>query len=217
MARYGILHDLGRCTGCMTCIIACKEENLTRPSVWWDKVLELESRAPESILYFRYACMHCDNPPCMEACPEQAIYKRPDGIVLIDHEKCQGHGQCKEACPYGVIDMNPDEDYFPDQELPIQKNSGAHRIHLPGKASTCTLCAHRIDAGIEPACVAECPSKVMIFGDLDDPESPIREKFSRSEQLLALRETQPKVTYIVPKGLLKRLEEKITKNPTMPG
>ena len=72
MTRYGILLDLNRCTGCMTCVIACKQENLTRPGVWWNKVLELESESLDRIVYFRYACMHCDNPPCVAACPEQA-------------------------------------------------------------------------------------------------------------------------------------------------
>ncbi|MBW2000586.1 MAG: 4Fe-4S binding protein, partial [Deltaproteobacteria bacterium] len=76
MARYGIVVDLNRCTGCMTCVIACKQENLTRPGVWWDRVLELERESLGRIIYFRYACMHCDNPPCAKACPEHAIYKR---------------------------------------------------------------------------------------------------------------------------------------------
>jgi molybdopterin-containing oxidoreductase family iron-sulfur binding subunit len=201
----------------MTCVIACKEENLTRPGVWWNKVLQLEDETLQSILYFRYACMHCDNPPCVEACPEKAVYIHPDGIVLTDQDKCQGHGQCMDACPYGVIHMNPDREYFSGQSLPFQETSGAHRIHAPGKASTCTLCVHRIDQGREPACVTACPSKVMTFGDLDDPKSPIQDKLSNSEPLLASRETNPKVTYIIPKDLSKRIEERIIKNPTMAG
>jgi molybdopterin-containing oxidoreductase family iron-sulfur binding subunit len=215
MARYGIVLDLNRCTGCMTCVIACKQENLTRPGVWWNKVLELENETLDRIIYLRYACMHCDNPPCVEACPEHAIYKREDGIVLIDHEKCKGHGECAQACPYGVIDMNPDEDYFPGQKLPFEVTSDTHRIHVPGKASTCTLCVHRIDQGKEPACVVGCPSKVMIFGDLDDPSSPIREKLSKSEQLLAFEGTNPKVSYVIPKNISKQIEQRVIGNPRM--
>jgi len=215
MARYGILHDLNRCTGCMTCVIACKQENFTRPGVWWNKVLELESESLDRIVYFRYACMHCDNPPCVAACPEQAIYKRPDGIVLIDQEKCQGHGECVKACPYGVIDVNPEQDYFSGQNPPFEGIAEAHRMHPPGKASTCTLCVHRIEQGREPACVEECPSKVMVFGDLDDPKSPIREKLWRSEQLLASKGTQPKVSYVFPQNTSKQVEQRVMKNPRM--
>ena len=159
--------------------------------------------------------MHCDNPPCVKACPEQAIYKRPDGIVLIDQEKCQGHGECMKACPYGVIHMNPDQDYFPGEKAAFEGMAEAHRMHLPGKASTCTLCVHRIEQGREPACVEECPSKVMVFGDLDDPNSPIREKLWRSEQLLASKGTQPKVSYIFPQNMSKQIEQRVLENPKM--
>ena len=217
MARYGMILDLNRCTGCMTCVLACKQENFTRPGVWWNKVFTLEDVSSESILYFRYGCMHCDNPPCAKACPEGAIYKRPDGIILMDRDKCKGHGECLEACPYGVIDMNPDQEYFPGQKLPFQESPESHRLHIPGKASTCTLCVHRIEQGREPACVAGCPSKVMIFGDLNDPESPIHEKLSKSESLLTSENTNPKVTYIIPENIKKLIEARITENPKMTG
>ena len=215
MARYGILLDLNRCTGCMTCVMACKEENLTRPGVWWNRVLELESESHNRITYFRYACMHCDDPPCVPACPEHAIYKRPDGIVLIDHERCQGQGECMKACPYGVIDRNPDQHYFPGKEMPFESILDTHRRHPRGQASTCTMCVHRIELGKEPACVAGCPSKVMIFGDLDDPESPIQKKFPRSKSLLSSKSTNPKVSYIVPEGMWDSLEQRIRENPNM--
>ena len=102
MAKYGIIVDLDRCTGCMTCVIACKQENLTRPSVWWNKILELESESLDRITYVRHACMHCENPPCLYSCPNDAIYQHPDGIVLISHQKCGGAGDCVDACPYAV-------------------------------------------------------------------------------------------------------------------
>ncbi len=207
--------DLNRCTGCMTCVMACKEENLTRPGVWWNRVLALESESLDRMTYLRYACMHCDDPPCVPVCPEHAIYKSPDGIVLIDQEKCHGHGACMKACPYDVIDRNPDQDYFPEEKLPFEETPDAHRIHPRGKASTCTLCVHRIEQGKEPACVAGCPSRVMVFGDLDDPESPIREKYQRSRPLLSSEGTNPKISYIVPEGMWEPLEQRIKENPRM--
>ena len=90
MARYGLIVDLNICTGCMTCMLACKQENLTRPGIQWTKMLELESPTLDQITYVRQACMHCDDPPCVEACPSKAISKRADGIVLIDQKKCVG-------------------------------------------------------------------------------------------------------------------------------
>ena len=64
MARYGIIVDLNRCTGCMTCVLACKQENLTGPGIWWNKILEIESETLDSAHYVRYACMHCEKPAC---------------------------------------------------------------------------------------------------------------------------------------------------------
>jgi len=159
--------------------------------------------------------MHCDDPPCVEACPEHAIYKRLDGIVFIDQEKCKGRSECIKACPYGVIETNPDQDYFPGKTLPFEETSKSHRQHLSGKATACTLCVHRIELGREPACVEGCPSRAMIFGDLDDPDSPIRKNISEAVQILASKGTNPKVSYIVPSDVLKSIEQRVIENPKM--
>ena len=215
MAKYGIIVDLDRCSGCMTCVIACKQENLTRPGVWWNKILELENETLDRITYLRHACMHCEDPPCLAACPHAAIYRRPDGIVLIDHDKCEGAGNCADACPYGAIDINPATDYFPDQKLPFEEEPAPHRRHPPGKAGTCTLCVHRIDAGREPLCVESCTATAMIFGDLNDPNSLIHKKLGKSVQLLAAEGTHSKVRYICSDNLLEELETRVRKNPKM--
>ncbi len=215
MARYGIVVDLNRCTGCMTCVLACKEENRTGPGIWWDSVLEIEDETLDHIIYVRYACMHCDNPPCVAACPEKAIFKRPDGIVLIDQQKCKGHRECVKACPYGVIVTNPRQNYFPEKEGEDKGTIPDYQNQVSGKASKCTLCAHRIDAGKEPACVVACPSKAMVFGDLEDPESRISEKLGKAEALRQEADAQPKVFYVVPNNFLKPLEERVKQNPKM--
>ena len=195
MVKYGIIVDLDRCTGCMTCVIACKQENLTRPAVWWNKILELESEALDRIIYLRHACMHCENPPCLHSCPNEAIYQRPDGIVLIDHEACDGCQTCVSACPYGAIDINPDADYFAGRKLPFEQAQESHRRQPPDKASKCTLCVHRIEAGQEPVCVSGCPSKAMIFGNREDSGSLIYKKLVKSAPLLPGERTRPKVGY----------------------
>ena len=215
MARYGLIVDLNKCTGCMSCVIACKQENLTRPKVFWNKILEIENETFDHISYVRHACMHCDDPACMDACSAGAIYKRPDGIVLIDHKKCIGAGDCIKACPYCVIDMNRDLDYFPGKKLPYEEKAAPYRMQVPGKASKCTLCVHRIDQGKVPVCVEGCPSEALIFGDLDDSKSLIRKKLWESVQLLALERTNPKVSYIAPKNLSKRVERRVIDNPKM--
>lgn len=215
MAKYGIIVDLKRCTGCMTCVIACKQENLTRPGVWWNKILELESEILDRITYVRHACMHCENPPCVRSCPNDAIYQRPDGIVLINRQKCEGAGDCVEACPYGAIDINPAVGYFNDQKLPFEEGKESHRRHPPGKAGSCTLCVHRIDIGQEPVCVTGCPSKAMIFTDFDNPQNTIDKKPGKSEAWLSSGGTRPKVRYICNRNLLKTIEKKIRKKPKM--
>lgn len=201
MARYGIVVDVARCTGCMTCMVACKEENRTRPGIWWNKVFQIENDVSGSIVYIRHACMHCDLPPCMDACSQKAIYKRPDGIVLIDETKCRGDGDCVLACPYDAIEINSDQVYFSEWGVSDEDVSLINRIHPPGKASKCNFCVHRIDKGKEPACVESCPSTAMTFGDLDDPDSPVQQKRRQPVPLLNHQKFRPNVSYMMPEPI----------------
>jgi dimethyl sulfoxide reductase iron-sulfur subunit len=212
MARYGLIVDLNTCTGCMTCVLACKQENLTRPGVQWNRIMEIENATFDHITYMRHACMHCDDPPCVNACSSKAISKRADGIVLIDQKKCVGSRGCVDSCPYGVPRLNPKEEYFPGDTLPYEKNAPPFRVQIVGKATKCTLCAHRVDRGKEPACVEACPSKALIFGDLDDPKSAIRKRLWQSKQLLADQGTHPKVSFIIPRNLVKSSEQQIVES-----
>lgn len=155
--RYGLVIDLDRCTGCQTCVVACKtEHNLEQISGIRVETIGGHGRDipagqyPNfSMSYLPIPCMHCNMPSCIPACPTEAIYRRQDGIVLIDEDKCDGCLICQEACPYGVLGYNA----------------------KTNKVWKCTLCAHRIDEGIEPFCVTCCEMEAMFFGDIADSAS----------------------------------------------
>lgn len=140
---YGLVFEARRCIGCRTCVIACKVENGIEEGAWMRMLnnsgTNIDRPAGQyprlSLSWQINVCRHCENPPCREACPEEgAISQRPDGIVLVDGERCTGCRACGEACPYDAIRFNPGD----------------------GRAEKCTLCSHRIDQGLEPFCVKEC-------------------------------------------------------------
>ncbi len=174
MARMAMLIDLTRCIGCDTCTMACKQENGTPVDVFFARVLNIEAGEFPNVkrVYVPVLCNHCDNAPCLKSCPNKAIFRRPDGIVLIDQDRCRGTGACVTACPYGNIFLTQqDRWYLPDDE-PYETRYVRPRLN-ENVARKCTYCAHRVDVGLEPACVVSCPTKARIFGDLEDPESEV--------------------------------------------
>jgi len=179
--------EITKCNGCHNCQIACKDEHcgndwspIAKPQPltgqFWTKVVDrVRGQVPKvKVAYEHTICQHCDDAPCIKACREQAIYKRPDGIVIIDPEKCKGSHNCIEACPYpGVIFFNEDL-----------------RI-----AQKCTFCAHLLDQGwTETRCVEACPTGAFTFGDEEDPE--IKALMAEAEVLRPELGTKPRVYYI---------------------
>ena len=207
--KWGMVIDLGKCSqepnDCSECVIACKNEN--NISSRGDKKLDVypirkvtikrehpagatgkeEKGKPVPLL-----CNHCDNPPCAQACPVQATYKRDDGIVIVDHHRCIGCRYCMIACPYNARHFNFKEDV---------EWTNPHRLKSShGVPQSCTFCAHLLDGrgeySAEPACVRECPQRALELVDLNDPEvlESIAERSARG-----IREdlgTQPNVFYI---------------------
>ncbi len=198
--RWGVAIDLKRCTGCQSCTIACKMENGTPPGVFWTRVLEKE----EGTFPFAYKvfmpvrCNHCAEPPCVTVCPSGASYRREkDNLVLVDQDRCIGCGSCVVACPYDVRFMPENtRGYYGDRKTPFEDE--AYQKWQKGAAQKCTLCVHRIDNGLKPACVETCPTKALVFGDLNDPKSEIavlvraRPNFQPSAEL----GTDPAVFYL---------------------
>lgn len=190
MTKYGMVIDLGKCVGCDNCTIACNDQFIgntypgysaaeSETSQFWMNMKTIESGTYPNTkaVHFPVPCMHCENPPCAAAATGNAVFTRPDGIVLIDPTKAQGQNQLlqQSACPYGAIYWNP-------------------TLTLPQK---CTFCAHRVDQGLKPACLLACQTNAITFGDLDDSSSDVSKAVAAGAQPLHPElGTNPKVYYV---------------------
>jgi len=195
MARYGMVMDVTKCNGCYNCFLACRDEycgndfapySASQPMTghFWMRLIEKErGKYPKvKVAYTAVPCMHCENATCVKTAQNGAIYRREDGIVIIDPEKAKGQKELLSSCPYRVIYWN-------------------EALQLPQK---CTLCAHLLDQGWkEPRCVEACPTGALIFGDLEDPNSEIAKVLAsgKTEALHPEYGLGEKVRYI---GLPKR-------------
>jgi tetrathionate reductase subunit B len=175
--------DLDKCVGCYNCQLACKDEHvgndwspISKPQPeghFWMKVNESERGTQPKVVvdWMPVSCMHCQEAPCIPSCSENAIYRRDDGIVIINPEKCTGCKDCMGACPYKVI-------YFHEEMKLCQK---------------CTMCAHLLDRGWkEPRCVTACPNEALVFGDLEKLDELRR----RSEEWKPETGAKPLVRYL---------------------
>lgn len=176
--QYGFVIDQEACIGCHACTVACKAENGVPVGDFrtWVKYVEI-GRFPDVRRHFAVLrCNHCTDAPCVTICPVNALTKRHDGIVDVDRQACIGCRACMQACPYDALYMNED-------------------LHAVEK---CHFCAHRVERGLEPACVTVCPVGAIIPGDFHDPESPVS-RLIREKDALRRREEQgtgPNVYYI---------------------
>ncbi|MEM4343979.1 MAG: 4Fe-4S dicluster domain-containing protein [Candidatus Caldarchaeum sp.] len=196
MTRWGMVIDLAKCIGCDACTVACKVENLSPGKIFYAPVHQAEVGRYPSVkrVFIPLLCMHCEDPPCMKACPSKAIYKRPDGVVLVDENKCCGARACVSACPYGAMHFfdSGNETVFGVETVFDILASQKHK-HMA--AQKCSFCAHRIDSGLDkglkpgvdrdatPACVITCPAECRIFGDLHDGESPSSKYLKKAEEM----------------------------------
>jgi len=176
--KYGFIIDNRKCIGCHACTVACKSEHDVPIGVnrTWVKQIEKGTYPNTRRVFSVMRCNHCTDAPCVEICPVQALFVREDGIVDFDNNRCIGCKSCMQACPYDALYIDPE-------------------THTAAK---CNYCAHRVDIGLEPACVNVCPEQAIISGDMHDPSSEISMLLSREQVITRKPEkaTNPNLFYI---------------------
>ena len=159
--KWIMVIDLQKCIGCKACTVSCVAENNLPPGVVYRPVVTEEVGEYPNVRrkFLPRPCMHCDNPPCTPVCPVKATYRREDGLVLVRYDRCIGCKACMIACPYNARFVHP----------------------VKSVVDKCTFCAHRIEDGRLPACVEACPTRAILFGDLNDTNSEIARHLREAE------------------------------------
>jgi molybdopterin-containing oxidoreductase family iron-sulfur binding subunit len=197
--RWGLLIDANKCAeGCSACVDACNSEHglrgMGRPETdaAWIRTVKLKDKQTQHENRLVMMCQHCEFPPCVDVCPTTASFKRADGIVLVDRHRCIGCRYCMMACPYKARSFV--HEALTDQSLSAPRGKGC--------VESCTLCVHRIDAGVmHTACQDACHKEgqgAILFGDLNDPNSEISKvlKTNNSVQIRADLELNTGVRYL---------------------
>ena len=212
--KFVMVVDLAKCKNARKCVIACdKHHNLT-PDRPYIKVLEMQDNEKSAPYWMPKKCFQCDNPPCVKVCPVGATYKRTDGIVLIDNERCIGCRFCMAACPYSARIFNWGKPPEGKLDLPYSPETS-----LPSKIGTvakCDFCPEMLRQGKLPHCVPACPNGVIYFGDEIDDAVTNGEETVRLSTLLKDKAgyrymeelgTKPRVYYLPPDDRMFPFEE----------
>jgi molybdopterin-containing oxidoreductase family iron-sulfur binding subunit len=211
--RWAMVVDAGKClkkNDCDLCIRACHsshnvpEISDARHEIKWIfkapfKAAFISERSEYANASFQdkpfvLLCNHCGQPPCVRVCPTQATWKREDGIVMMDWHRCIGCRYCMAACPYGSRSFN-----WQDPRPYVKNLNAAFPARTKGVVEKCTFCPERLAAGKLPACVEACEAKALLFGDLENPASEVREALGSGFAIRRKAElgTVPEVYYIL--------------------
>jgi molybdopterin-containing oxidoreductase family iron-sulfur binding subunit len=220
--KWSMVIDVRKCVGCDACTVACVAENKLPPGVVYRPVLEEEIGTYPNVTrrFIPRPCMQCEKPPCVPVCPVHATWKRKDGIIEIDYDKCIGCRYCITACPYSarvfdsgkyyaenansngvaMVARNNAERYEKeaayDWGKPIIRKNEQSPI---GNARKCHFCLHRIEKGMLPQCVVSCIGRATFFGDANDKNSLVAELIGKPNVMRLKEEmgTEPKVYYLL--------------------
>ncbi len=209
--KFVMVIDLARCKNLRKCQTACNHMHQVHPGQNWIKVLGMEESDTTAPYWQPTTCMHCDEPPCVKVCPVDATFKRQDGIVLIDSDRCIGCRFCMAACPYSTRVFNWEEPMvrkaIPDDVPPAQYSCESSMPQKKGTVGKCDFCPDMTRKGELPHCVSACPNGVFMFGDMiEDTVTNGAETFRFSElikdkagyRLMEDLGTKPSVYYLPP-------------------
>jgi molybdopterin-containing oxidoreductase family iron-sulfur binding subunit len=206
--KFVMVIDLARCNNARKCVTACQKMHHQPEDKEWLQVRLMNDSEQAAPYWFPKTCFHCDNPPCVKVCPVDATFKRDDGLVLIDNERCIGCKFCMAACPYSTRVFNWDE---PQQPEEIANCAPSPETSVPSKIGTvdkCDFCPDMARRGLLPDCVTACPNGVFYFGDEVEDTVTNGEETIRFSQLIADRAgyrymeelgTKPRVYYLPPR------------------
>lgn len=208
--KFVMVFDLAKCDGCKKCTESCQAMHFTEPDREWIKVFKMKDAETTAPYYMPKPCFHCDNPPCTKVCPVGATFKRQDGIVLIDDDRCIGCRSCMAACPYSTRFFNWSDPIQPIAvaNIPYSPEHGFPRQR--GTTEKCDFCPHMIHEGKMPACVTGCPMNAIYFGDQNEDavtnSAGVTMKFSQllednsAYRFMEELGTEPRVYYLPPKN-----------------
>lgn len=206
--KFVMVVDLSRCKNARKCVSACQKWHYRPEETEWLNVKLMKDNEKGAPYWFPKQCFHCDNPPCVKVCPVDATFKRQDGLVLIDNDRCIGCKFCMAACPYSTRVFNWEEPSFPADIRDLVSNP---ETNIPGKVGTvekCDFCPDRAREGQLPPCVEACPNGVFYFGDENEDTVSNGDETVRFSQLIKERAayrymeelgTKPRVYYLPPK------------------
>lgn len=221
--KFVMVVDLAKCKNAKKCVSSCNKNHYITGENAWLKVYKMQESKDTAPYWQPTLCMHCDKPPCVKVCPVDATFKRRDGIVLIDNDRCIGCRFCMAACPYSTRVFNWDE---PGQGEMSEISLDVEHLHytpdhtgvpsIKGTVDKCDFCPHMIDKNELPHCVTACPNGVFFFGDAYEDTVTNGSETVRLSQLLEdkagyrLMEnlgTEPSVYYLPPADRLVDFEE----------
>ncbi|MDX1628350.1 MAG: 4Fe-4S dicluster domain-containing protein [Fulvivirga sp.] len=166
--KFVMVIDLSKCKNLKKCQSACNKMHFVTSENSWVKIYSMQDGENTAPYWQPTICMHCDEPPCVKVCPVDATYKRSDGIVLVDNERCIGCRFCMAACPYSTRVFTWEE---PDLPPEVEEKEYSPETSVPPKMGTvgkCDFCPDMVKKGELPHCVSACPNGVFYFGDINE-------------------------------------------------